>query len=279
MSVTERARPVTAYRVLEARATLACVGLLLCLAALAWWSTAATSADMGGDMGGDAPMLLGLGAVGTAMPFDMTAGLFLSMWLTMMVAMMLPTIAPIVLLHRMVMHRSGVGIAPTVTFVTGYIVVWSAFGAVPLAVLVGFRGIADGTSWVAPVSGVVLVAAGTYQFTPWKATCLRACQSPLRFLTTHNFGASRQGAFRTGLAHGAFCLGCCWALMAVLFVVGLMNLGWMAAISIVFLAEKHTRGRLVAQVTGTAVVALGLVVLAVPDVLPRLTGVTPMTGM
>jgi predicted metal-binding membrane protein len=264
--------PRTAYRVLERRATLGCVAVLLGLAGAAWWATVRAAGDM-------ADMPLGLGAVGTAvMPFDMAAGVFLLMWLTMMVAMMLPTVAPVVLLHRMVMRRAGAGPQATVAFGAGYLAVWAAVGVVPLAALVGFRQVADGADWVAPLSGGVLVAAGLYQFTTWKRSCQRACQTPLTFLATHDFGHGPAGAFRTGVAHGVWCLGCCWALMAVLFVVGLMNLVWMALISLVFLAEKHTSGRWVAWTVGVAVVALGVGVLLDPEVLAWLTGVEADPG-
>lgn len=263
-------RPVTAYRVLERRATGACLAVLLALAALAWWSTARSAAGM---EAGDMAMPLGLAAVGTTMmPFDMAAGVFLGMWVTMMVAMMFPTIAPIVLLHRMVLRRAGVGPLPTAAFGLGYLAVWSAFGLVPLAILLAFREVAHGAGWVAPLAGAVLVVAGLYQFSPWKGACLRTCQSPLRFLTTHHFGVGSPGAFRTGLAHGAWCLGCCWALMAVLFVVGLMNLVWMAAISAVFVLEKHTTGMLVPRAVGTVVALLGVAVLLEPAVLEWATG-------
>lgn len=252
--------------------TAACVAVLLGLAGLAWWSTVRSAGDMD-------DMSLGLGAVGTSvMPFDMAAGVFLLMWLTMMVAMMLPTVAPVVLLHRMVMRRAGAGPQATVAFALGYLAVWAAAGIVPLAALIGFRQASEGAGWVGPLSGGVLVAAGLYQFTGWKRSCQRACQTPLTFLATHDFGHGSVGAFRTGLSHGAWCLGCCWALMAVLFVVGLMNLVWMAVISLVFLAEKHTTGRWVAWTAGVAVVALGVAVLLDPGVLEWLTGVEPATG-
>jgi predicted metal-binding membrane protein len=275
-----RDTPRAAYRVLELRATLLTAGLLLLLAAGAWWSVVLRVRDMGGgggmgggmgdgmDMGGDTgPM--GLAAVGTAMtPFDMDAGLFLAMWVTMMVAMMFPTIAPIVLLHRMVLRRGGHGPGRTVAFVGGYLLVWGLVGLVPLAALVAFRSLSDDTSWVAPAAGAVLLLAGAYQFSAWKEACQRACRTPLTFLSTHDFGTGWVGALRTGATHGLYCLGCCWALMAVLFVVGLMNLAWMAAISVVFLTEKHWRhGLTLARVVGAATAALGIAVLVQPSVL------------
>jgi predicted metal-binding membrane protein len=229
-------------------------------------------------------MVQGFAQVGAAMPFDMSAGLFIGMWITMMVAMMFPTIAPIVLLHRMVMRRQGRGLAPTAVFAGGYLAVWSVAGVVPLGVLYAFRDVAHDTTWVARAGGAVLVLAGVYQFTAWKQTCLRACRSPLTFLTTHNFGTGLRGTFRAGVSHGLYCLGCCWALMAVLLVVGLMNLIWMAGIAIVFLAEKNSGyGEQLTKIVGTVVLALGAAILIHPAILDSVTATpavpTPMTGM
>ncbi|HLX87530.1 MAG TPA: DUF2182 domain-containing protein [Acidimicrobiales bacterium] len=256
-----RDTPRAAYRVLERRATLTTVAVLIALAALSWWYTVGQSHDM-------AAMVQGLAHVGTAMPFDMSVGLFLAMWVAMMVAMMFPTIAPVVLLHRMVFRRGGRGPATTVVFSSGYLLVWAAVGLVPLAVLESFRHLSGGSTWVLRVAGVVLVAAGAYQFTAWKETCLRVCQTPLTFLMTHDFGTGPMGAVRVGVTHGLYCLGCCWALMAVLFVVGLMNLSWMVGIALVFLAEKHWRHGLgLSRVVGTAVIGFGVTVLVHPALL------------
>lgn len=255
-------RPATAYRVLERRATLTTVGLLLGLATLAWWSTARSAEGMG-------DMAQGLADVRTAMPFDTAVPVFLAMWTVMMVAMMFPTVAPVVLLHRLVMRRRHAGPAPTVAFVAGYLAVWAAVGVVPLAVLLGFAQLRDTGAWVDLLAGGVLVLAGGYQFTAWKARCATACRSPLSFLATHDFGTGLRGTFRVGVVHGLFCLGCCWALMAVLVVVGVMNLVWMAAIAAVFLAEKHWRhGAALTRVAGVGLVALGLAVLLDPGLLP-----------
>ena len=257
--------PRTAYSVLERRATLLTTGVLVMLAAAAWWATAARSDGMSG-------MVVGLAQVGSSAEFDMAAPVFLAMWVTMMVAMMFPTIAPIVLLHRLVIRRRGGGVAPTVSFVGGYLLVWAAVGLVPLAVLIGSRYVTVDSIWVARLAGGVLVVAGAYQFTRWKQTCLRACRTPLTFLSTHDFGRGLLGTMRAGVSHGAYCLGCCWALMAVLFAVGLMNLAWMAAIAIVFLAEKNWKHSLIlTKIVGTAILVFGLVVLAHPDLLSSFT--------
>lgn len=259
--------PRSAYAVLERRATAGTVAVLLVLAGFAWVLTV----DNAGDM---SSMVQGFAHVGTAMPFDMSAAVFMLMWTTMMVAMMFPAIAPIILLHRLVVRRRGEGTWPTAAFAAGYLVVWTAVGLVPLAALIGFRQVAHGSSWVERTGGAVLVVAGLYQFTRWKQTCQRACRTPLTFLATHDFGRGPVGAFRTGVSHGLYCFGCCWALMAVLFVVGLMNLVWMAAITAVFVAEKNWRhGPGLARVAGGAVLLFGLAVLVEPSMLASVSAV------
>jgi predicted metal-binding membrane protein len=264
--------PRSAFGVLQRRFTLAIVGALVALAALSWWSTVGRSHDM-------ASMVQGIAQVGRDMPFDMSAGLFMTMWVAMMVAMMFPTIAPVVLLHRLVVKRRGEGAIPTVAFVGGYLLVWAAIGLIPLAALVGFRHFANESAWVARAGGGVLVVAGLYQFTPWKLVCLKACRTPLSFLMTHDFGSGPGGALRVGVSHGLYCLGCCWALMAVLFVVGLMNLAWMAGIAVVFLAEKNWRhGVGLTQIVGVGVVVLGLIVIAHPALLTSVAHTTSSPG-
>jgi predicted metal-binding membrane protein len=222
-------------------------------------------------------MVQGLAQVGPGAKFDMAAPVFLAMWVTMMVAMMVPTIAPIVLLHRLVMRRRGAGPAATGVFVGGYLVVWAVLGAVPLTVLLASRHVTFTDTTVARMCGGVLIVAGAYQFTRWKLTCLRACRTPLTFLSTHDFGTGRLGTARAGAVHGAYCLGCCWALMAVLFAVGLMNLAWMAALAIVFLAEKNsTYGVALTKAAGSIVLLLGVAISVHPTLLASVTTSPPM---
>ena len=269
--------PRSAYRVLERRATVTTAAGLLALAGLAWWRTVGQSHTM-------SAMVQGFAHVGVAMPFDMTAPVFMAMWTTMMIAMMFPTVAPIVLMHRLVTRRRGEGLAPTFAFGASYLVVWSLAGLVPLAVLLGFRQVAHDSAWLARAGGLVLLLAGAYQFSRWKAKCLRACRTPLSFLMTHDFGGGLVGAVRVGLSHGLYCLGCCWALMAVLFTVGLMNLAWMAGIAVVFLAEKNWRhGVGLTRLTGIATVLFGIAVLIHPSLLAtvapfKATPPMPMSG-
>jgi predicted metal-binding membrane protein len=253
--------PKAAYSVLQLRATLVTAAILAGLAGIAWWSTAVNSRGMGS-------MVLGLTGVGRAMPFEMSVFVFLGMWTAMMVAMMFPAVAPILLLHRMVLRKQGRSGSGTVLFATGYLLVWVGVGLIPLGALVAFRHVADGSIWLDRASGAVLVLAGLYQFSTWKETCLKACRTPLSFLMTHDFGSGPYGAVRVGISHGLYCFGCCWALMAVLFVVGLMNLIWMAATAVVFLAEKNWKhGVGLTRVVGVLVIAFGLAVLVDPALL------------
>lgn len=264
--------PRRAMSLLDRRVTLTTVALLLGLAAAAWYLTVRQAMAMG-------DMVTGLGQVGTRMPNDMTVPLFEGMWLTMMVAMMFPTIAPMLLAHGMVTRKQGQGYLPTAAFVAGYLAIWTLMGLVPLTAFLAFRNLsvdAGGTIWLRAVAGSVLVVAGLYQFTGWKRTCLKACRTPLSFIMTHDFGAGASGAFRAGMSHGAYCLGCCWALMSVLVIVGLMNLLWMVALALIFLAEKNWRhGAALIRVVGPALVLLGAAVILVPGLLVWVSGGSP----
>jgi predicted metal-binding membrane protein len=271
--------PRSTYDLFSRRVTLFVVGLLVALAAVAWWSTVRQASSM-------SDMVTGLGQVGMRAANDMTVPVFMGMWIAMMVAMMFPTVAPIVLAHRMVVQRRGEGTPPTVAFVAGYIIVWSIIGVIPLLGFLGFRNLsadAGDSRWLPTLAGAIMIVAGAYQFTRWKATCLKACRSPMSFLMTHDFGGGSRSALKAGLSHGAYCLGCCWALMAVLVVVGLMNLVWMAAIALVFLAEKNWRHAVgLTKIVGLGLIGVGIAVIVSPGILPTLSGastkVAPMMG-
>ncbi len=254
------ARPASSS--LPPRIALTVVAGLGAVTAVAWIVTARHAGAMAG-------MAMGLAQVGTRMPPTVAAPLFLAMWTSMMVAMMLPAAAPMVLAHRMVTRHRGEGSRPTVAFVAGYLLVWAAVGVVPMLSLVGFR-VAVGASWLRVLAGTVLVGAGLYQLSTWKDRCLRVCRSPLGFVLSHDFAGGVVGALRAGVSHGAWCLGCCWSLMAVLVVVGLMNLVWMAGLAVELWVEKTWRhGVGFSRMAGTAMVALGAAVLAHPELLAR----------
>ena len=231
---------------------MALVAALLVCAAVAWLITISQAGSIG--MGGMAML---------------SAGLFLVTWLVMMVAMMFPSVAPMTLTFASFSRSRGEGYLPAALFVLGYIAVWTVSGLVPLAVQQAVTQIwMTPPSWLPRASGAVIIVAGIYQFTPLKDRCLRACRSPLGFLLTHNFGAGLPAAVKAGASHGIYCLGCCWALMAVLAVIGLMNIAWMAVIAAVFFIEKNVRrGELLPRAVGVACVLAGLAVAAWPAVL------------
>ncbi|OLD06610.1 MAG: hypothetical protein AUI87_02385 [Actinobacteria bacterium 13_1_40CM_3_66_19] len=252
MTVQQRVAP------LARPASVALVAALLVCAAVAWLITISQAGSIG--MGGMAML---------------SAGLFLVTWLVMMVAMMFPSVAPMTLTFASFSRSRGEGYLPAALFVLGYIAVWTVSGLVPLAVQQAVTQIwMTPPSWLPRAGGAVIIVAGIYQFTPLKDTCLRACRSPLGFLLTHNFSAGLPAAVKAGASHGIYCLGCCWALMAVLAVIGLMNIAWMAVIAAVFFIEKNgRRGELLPRAVGVACVLAGLAVAAWPAIL---AGPAPM---
>ena len=171
------------------------------------------------------------------------------MWWIMMIAMMVPSAAPMILVHAAVARKqSGARrpLAATGCFVAGYLVAWAGFSLLATGLQWGLEamGVVTGMMVIASpiLAGLVLVAAGLYQLTPLKLACLRHCQHPLLFITRH-WRPGRGGALRMGLEHGAWCLGCCWFLMVLLFVGGIMNLIWIAAIALYVAIEKFAAGR------------------------------------
>ena len=264
----EEDSPRAAFALLSWRVNLAVVIGLIALSALAWRSTVHDAASMRG-------MVMGLGQIGWLAQGDMGVGVFLAMWVTMMAAMMLPTVAPMVLAHLGVTRRRGRGIRPTLVFVAGYLFVWSAVGVVPLIAYKAFAPLSEDAAllaWLPALAGSVLIVAGAYQFTSWKRVCFDHCQSPFAFVASHNFDGGAVSALRAGAIHGAFCLGCCWAITAVLLVVGLMNLLWMAAVFALFFVEKSWKhGLVVARIAGAALIVLGAAVIARPALLASIS--------
>ncbi len=258
-------RAGTTRALTAARAHLGLVALLFALAAVGWWSTADRMQGMD-----DGPWT----ALGTL-------GWFVGVWLVMMAAMMFPSLAPTATLYaRMTTDR----LAPLL-FTAGYLVVWGAAGVLAFAVARGGSAIAgDVLAWDRAgqwVAGATLLVAAAYELTPLKNVCLAKCRSPLGFL----LGAwrdGRGGALQMGVRHGAWCVGCCWALMASLFALGIMSLVWMAFVAALIATEKLLPWRRVATY-GTAgiLLALGVLLLAAPDAVPALTipGDEPMPAM
>jgi predicted metal-binding membrane protein len=259
--------PRAAFALLSWRLNLAVVALLIAVSALAWRSTIHDSLSMRG-------MVMGLGQIGWLADGDMTAGVFLAMWVTMMAAMMLPTVAPMVLAHLGVTRRRSGGYA-TLVFIAGYLLVWSAIGVVPLMAYKAFAPLSANPAllpWLPALAGVVVFVAGAYQFTGWKRICYDHCQSPFAFIASHDFDGGAASALRAGTIHGALCLGCCWAVTVVLLVVGLMNLMWMAGIFALFVIEKSWKhGLAVARIAGVALMALGVAIIIHPALLTAIS--------
>jgi predicted metal-binding membrane protein len=196
-------------------------------------------------------------------------GTFLVAWIVMMAAMMLPASAPMFMLFRLSASDGPRGELRTLAFGVGYLLVWAVVGVV---VLVAQRVVDALVSPDLRPLGVaaVLLAAGAYQFTPLKATCLRACQTPADFLVRH-WRSGTLGALRLGIDHGLYCLGCCWALMAVLVAAGGMGLAWVALIALIVLVEKLVpRAIWFSRAVGVAFSLGAVVVLLRPEL------VTPM---
>ena len=191
------------------------------------------------------------------------------MWSVMMVAMMLPSASPLILLHVRVNQQQedgGDGFHGTVAFAIGYLLVWTSFSAVATLLQWGLEKLAVLSPMMASTSSLLgaglLLAAGIYQLTPFKNACLRHSRSPVHSLMQH-WRRGTSGAFMMGFHHGVYCIGCCWLLMALLFVFGVMNLVWIAVLSVFVLLEKVVpRGELVARVAGVGFIVAGVSVLS-----------------
>jgi len=194
------------------------------------------------------------------------------MWWTMMIAMMTPSAAPLILLYRRVLRYHGAVEAksaiPSMVLLAGYLTAWLTFSvcAAMLQKLLQPTGlISEMMLWSksAPLSAIVLAAAGAYQFSPLKRACLTQCRSPVNFLTAH-WRPGVTGSFMLGIRHGIYCVGCCWALMALLFVGGIMNLVWIAALSLFVFVEKIVPGGVrVGRALGVVLIAWAGVTLLV----------------
>jgi len=241
---------------------LAC---LIAIVLVAWLYLARLAADMArGDMS-----LMGMATAGAAMAprawGAATFGLMLAMWWIMMIGMMTPSAAPAILIFARAQRQQLADENPvlrTLLFTLGYLVAWLAFSAVATTVQWGLGKAALLTPMMTsatPFLGTVLfTVAGLYQLTPLKHACLRHCRSPLHFLAEHWRGGD-SGAFRMGASHGAYCVGCCWLLMALLFIGGVMNLVWVAAIAVFVLIEKVLpAGQWVARASGVAMIAVAV---------------------
>lgn len=250
---SRRLRPVK-------RDTAVVIGAMALLSALAWvylvWMPVdgmargilARSRESMGSMDMDMDM----DSMSMGMPSDLmdvsgwaaSLPLFVTMWVVMMVAMMFPAVSPVVLLFDRWRRGRQRSVATTIAFVAGYLIIWSVAGVFAFAAIVALDLQIDSSTTAVRVGGAVLVVAGIYQLTPLKSVCLTQCRSPLSLIMEHAqlLGEGVRGPLQVGIKHGGWCIGCCWALMAVLIALGVMHLGWMAAVATVILAEKILPG-------------------------------------
>jgi predicted metal-binding membrane protein len=245
-----------------ARARLGLVAVLFVVAGIGWWWTVDQMRGM------DNGPWTALG----------TLAWFLGVWVVMMAAMMFPSVSPTVALYaRMTSAEPG---GRPLLFAVGYLVTWAAAGAVAFALaFAGGRAGGDALSWDRAgrwVAGATLLIAAVYELTPLKDACLGKCRSPLGLLLG-SWRDGRAGALRMGAKNGAWCVGCCWALMASFFALGIMSIVWMAVIAGLIAIEKTLPWRRVATYgTTTVLLVLGLLLLAAPHAVPGLT--IPVSG-
>lgn len=237
------------------------LGGLLILSALAWiflfWQSSMMSNQAMG-------LTMGVGAL-----------LFIAIWIVMMIAMMFPASAPMILMFSKICEsrrQQERPFVPTWVFVSAYLLVWSLCGVVVYPLAVGSENLAASSIWlmqnVSRLGGVVLLIAGLYQLSPLKDICLSKCRTPLQFILS-SWHEGYSGAFRMGLEHGLFCLGCCWLLFVILFPLGIMNLAVMALLTALIFAEKALPfGWQISKLAGVVLVVYGVLVMFLPAALP-----------
>ncbi len=252
------------------------VASLVILTGLCWLYLVVLALEMArGDM-----TLMGMGEMAAmgmthaSMPWSaLTFALMLLMWWIMMIGMMVPSAAPMILLFARVHRKKLADQTPalrTALFTLGYIVAWAVFSLVATAAQWGLGRLSLLTPMMVSTSNLLgaglFLAAGRYQLSPLKHVCLRHCRSPVTYLASH-WRTGHLGAFRMGLGHGLFCVGCCWFLMGLLFFGGVMNLLWVGAIAILVLVEKVApRGELVGRIGGAIMLCFGVSLLVAPYV-------------
>ncbi|MDX1711202.1 MAG: DUF2182 domain-containing protein [Rhodovibrionaceae bacterium] len=253
---------LSAIEAVARRDRLIVLASLAAIAALCWWYLIDMALGMDG-MAGMTSM--------RAQPWDLSYFLAMFvMWAIMMVGMMVPSAAPMILIYARIQRKQShkAPYISTTLFTLGYLLAWAVFSLLAAGIQWGLTEAAlltpmmeSASAWFA---GALFIAAGVYQLSPLKNACLRHCQSPLHFIS-HHWRKGRFGPLRMGVEHGAYCLGCCWVLMALLFTLGVMNLLWVAVLTAFVLLEKVVRvgnGRLVPQVGSLAMAATGAFFLA-----------------
>ena len=239
---------------------------LLTLAALAWTYLWLEADAMDRMMLGERPMIM----LPTAANAGTLALAFL-MWAIMMVGMMVPSAAPMILLYTTMVRKNrerGTALPAVWIFTSGYLLVWAAFSLLATALQVIFEELRIASSMMVVtdkwLGGTIMIAAGIYQWSSIKEACLAKCRSPIHFITGH-WQPGHFGALRMGANHGRYCLGCCWTLMLLLFVGGVMNLIWVVLIAGFVLMEKLSRhGRVIGRIAGVGLAVSGVYVLFAP---------------
>jgi predicted metal-binding membrane protein len=203
----------------------------------------------------------GVGLARSAWPSPLQIGTFLTIWLVMIGAMMLPTVVPVVRMFAVVTARAPGPTVARLAFLAGYLAVWTAFAVLALLADEAVRVLVAGWVWLAErpdlLLGTTLVLAGAFQFSPLKNACLTACRNPVAFLWQH-YRRGAAGGWRLGLRHGVSCLGCCWALMLVMLATGIGSLVWMVGLTAVMVVEKTARrGALLVVPVGVVLLVAG----------------------
>jgi predicted metal-binding membrane protein len=252
------------------RDRLVVLAAVLAIVALAWAYLVRMAHDMAAPMAAmpDMPEMVMPGVAPPAWDAGHLA-MLTAMWAVMMVGMMLPSAAPVILLQAAIDRRRHPAAPPytaTTLFALGYLAAWTGFSllaALAQWALAGLGLLSEAmTTTSAVLGGLLLAAAGAYQLSPLKNVCLSHCRSPVHFLVHHRY-TGPLGSLRTGLEHGAYCVGCCWLLMVLLFVLGVMNLLWVAALATFVLLEKVVpRGDLLGRAAGVFMLAGGVLLLA-----------------
>jgi predicted metal-binding membrane protein len=246
---------------------------LIAVTAIAWGFTLYQPFAMDASMGSAMGEMEGMAMEDMAMD-GMSAGwsfagllVFVTVWTVMMVAMMLPAAVPMILIFAAAQARRNRHVAiPTWIFVAGYVLVWATAGLGAYVLDQAFTELLSShpstarVGWAPIALGITLILSGLYQFTPLKHVCLRQCRSPWGFVAQY-WREGRTGAVNMGVRHGLYCLGCCWALFAVLTAVGMMSIAWMLSLTLVVFAEKvFPHGARISAAVGLGLIALGLLI-------------------
>lgn len=239
-----------------------------------WAIAAAWAVALAAEISGRGSALHHDALVEGGLPLWASLAVFLMAWQVMIAAMMLPSSLPfITLFNRTAAAQPRAGLVQA-SLAAGYLAMWTAFGALAFAGDIVLHRTVDAWPWLADrpwiIGGAVLIVAGAFQFSDLKERCLRECRHPGAYLLKH-YRRGAGAAFRLGRGHGLFCLGCCWALMLVMFAAGVANLAWMAGLTLLTVFEKTGKGgeRAVAPI-GLGLMILGLLVLAHPGWMPSL---------